>query len=361
MRLFQNSGLMSSYRLRLQNLTAETTIFADMRDAFLVDRYGASHILKPIHDQDASAFFTNGDDEDLQRAWAREKGMKADMPLTDILLAQIEEHRTEVFYNLDPVRYASDFVRCLPGSVKCKIAWRAAPSGSTDFTAYDLMVCNFPSILEGYRNAGLRAEWFFPAHDPELDAYAENSDRPVDIAFIGTYSRHHSRRAALIEAVASLVDRYRVALHLDSGSQFQKLADSPLGLVGPLRKHRRPAAVRAASQPPVFGRDLYKTLSSAKIIINGAVDMAGPDRGNMRCFEAMGARACLVSDAGNYPKGMEDGKTARFYDTPQDAARVVRNLIETGADRAIAAAGHDMMRSVYSKERQWARFQELAS
>src|SRR6056297_3064808 len=111
MRLFQSSGLMPGYRARLQKLTADSTTFADLRNAFLADRFGAPHVLKPILDQDPNAFFTNGDDEQLQKAWAREKGMNKSTALEDILLAQIEDHRAEVFYNLDPVRYNSAFLR----------------------------------------------------------------------------------------------------------------------------------------------------------------------------------------------------------------------------------------------------------
>ena len=48
-------------------------------------------------------------------------------------------------------------------------------------------------------------------------------------------------------------------------------------------------------------------------MLNGAIDMAGPDRGNMRCFEAMGCGALLVSDVGNYPVGMEAGVTMETY------------------------------------------------
>lgn len=362
MRIFQNSGVMPAYRPRLHQLTAGATGFRELLDIFLHDRFGAMHILLPVHQRHPDAFFTNGNDETLQRAWAREKGLKPDVPLEDILLAQIEDHRTEVFYNLDPVRYASSFVRRLPGTVRRKIAWRAAPSGAADFSAYDVMVCNFPSILDSYRKAGQRAEWFAPAHDAELDAYAANRDRPVDIAFIGTYSRHHSRRAALIEAVAALGDRYRVALHLDDGSRLQRLADSPLGLVGPLRKHRRPATVRAVSEGPVFGRDLYQILSSAKIVVNGAIDMAGQDRGNMRCWEAMGAGALLLTDAGLYPEGMVDGKTMVIYPSPEEASELLEGLLaNVPSTYQIANDGHSMLRCRYSREAQFSAFLEICN
>ena len=118
MRLFQNGGLYPSYVPRLNELARGASTFAERRRVFLDDRFGALHFLKPVLDGEAGAFFTNGDDEILQRQWARENGLRAEATLEDILLAQIESHQTEVFYNLDPVRYPSAFVRKLPGCVR---------------------------------------------------------------------------------------------------------------------------------------------------------------------------------------------------------------------------------------------------
>ena len=111
MRLFQNSGLYPSYLVRLNQLAADASSFEERRRIFLDDRFGALHFLKPVLDGAPEAFFTNGDDEILQRHWAREQGIAGKPTLEAILLAQIEHHRTEVFYNLDPVRYPSAFVR----------------------------------------------------------------------------------------------------------------------------------------------------------------------------------------------------------------------------------------------------------
>ena len=152
-------------------------------------------------DGDADAFFTNGDDEILQRLWGARTGLRAEAPLENILLAQIEHHRTEVFYNLDPVRYPSAFVRKLPGSVRKTLCWRAAPSGQADLTAYGAVLGNFPSILDSWRSKGCRAELFFPAVDPVMDEYGLG-ERPIDVLFVGGYSRHHSARAKMLEQVA---------------------------------------------------------------------------------------------------------------------------------------------------------------
>lgn len=359
MRIFQNSGLYPAYLPRLAGLTRGCASFAASRDAFLSDRFGACHFLEPVLQGHPDAFFTNGDDPHLQGSWAQEQGMPAGTALSEILLAQIEHHRTEVFYNLDPMRYASDFVRRLPACVKTKLAWRAAPSPGADFGSYDAVVCNFPTILASYRERGWRAEYFAPAHDPEMAAYAANTHRPIDVLFVGGFSRHHRQRAVILESVAALRERYRVIFCLDC-SRLTRLAESPWGYLLPLGSHRRPKDIRAVSQPPVFGRALYGMLSQAKIVLNGAVDMASTDRGNMRCFEAMGCGALMVSDEGDYPDGMEGGSTMSLYaDASEAVEKIEQALGDPASMRATASRGYQVVSERYGKARQWAEFTTL--
>lgn len=359
MRLLQNSVIYPSYLPRLTELRRECASFAQATAAFLADRFGAAHFLEPVLNGEPDAFFTNGDDPFAQRLWATENGLKADTPLHDILLAQIEHHRTEVFYNLDPMRYGNAFLMRLPGHVRRTIAWRAAPSTGGDFLNHDVIVNNFPAILAGYRSQGARSEYLAPAHDPAMDSYAARSDRPVDVLFVGTYSRHHSVRARLLEAVAGLRGEMTVAMHLDR-SRYTRLAESPLGIVGPLAKHKRPRDVRAVALAPVFGRELYAALSSARIVVNGAIDMAGDERGNMRVWEALGCGAAMVSDEGRYPEGIAAGRDFLSYATPEEAVAQVRALHTDPAQcAALAHAGHATIASRYSKARQWQRFLEI--
>lgn len=360
-RLFQNSGVYPAYLPRLRELTRSCTNFETQVIAFLSDRYGAAHFLQPVLERDPAAFFTNGDDEVLQRQWASENGLTDNATLETILLSQIEHHCTEVFYNMDPMRYSSAFVRKLPGCVRKSLAWRAAPSPGADFAAYDLMVCNFPSILESYRLRGWRAAYFAPAHDPEMDSYAANTDRPLDVLFVGGYSRYHHRRAKVLEAVAGMRHDCKVVFHLDR-SRLTRLAESPLGQLLPLGEHRRPQDIRAVTAEPVFGRDLYAAISRAKVVLNGAVDMAGDDRGNMRCFEAMGCGALMVSDKGSYPEGMVNGKSMLNYADPHEAANVISHALTDPARLAeVAASGLASMREHYTKQKQWLAFEKLVA
>jgi hypothetical protein len=360
-RLFQNARYYPSLRPRIRELARSDSTFAGQIDAFLNFRESAAHILLPVDQRAEWAFFTNGDDAYVQKIWAREHGLSSLISPGDILKAQIEEHRADVFYNLDATGWGADFIENLPGCVKHVIAWHAAPFRNVSFSSYDMVVCNFPSILAALREQGCRTDYFFPAYDPQFAPFAARQDRPVDVLFVGGYSRHHGRRAAVLEAVAKLAGEFNIVYHLDR-SRLCRLAESPLGRFLPLAKHRRPSAIRAITQEPIFGRDYYEALSAAKIVLNGSIDMAGSDRGNMRCFETLGSGALLLSDKGNYPEGMKDGETIATYDSPEQAVNQVRAWLEAGEKRrAVAQAGHEMVSTRYSKEAQWKRFEALVA
>src|SRR3954454_25123806 len=98
MRIFQNSALYPSYLRYFDRLAAGSVSFESRLRMFLEDRFGALHFLQPVLDGSPEAFFTNGDEKTLQKYWAREHGMPSSSAPEDILLAQIEHHRAEVFY-----------------------------------------------------------------------------------------------------------------------------------------------------------------------------------------------------------------------------------------------------------------------
>jgi hypothetical protein len=361
MRLFQNSGVpgsyLSSHRVELQSAVT----FQDRIARFLHQRYGALHFLAPVLDGEETAFFTNGDDEATQRMWARQMGMSGRPTLPDILLAQMEDHRADVFYNLDPIRYNSEFARKLPGSVRKTVAWRNIPLPMTDLGGYDLVVCNSASLLRRYLASGWKAAYFSPAHDPVMDEYSGNQERPIDVLFAGGYSRHHMKRAAVLEAVAGLRDHYRIEFCL-ARSRLTRLAESPAGYLAPLGKYRRPGDIRSVSREPVYGRDLYALIAKTKVVLNGAIDVSGEDRGNMRCFEAMGCSALLLGDAGVYPEGMRDGETLLAYASAAEARELAQRVVDDWSQYAkTAEQANHLVRTFYSKRNQWSAFCQLVS
>lgn len=360
MRLFQVGGTRPWYKERFEKLALGSTEFDDLVGVLHGDGFDGVHTLLPVANREPTAFYTHANDERMQRAWAREHGMAESKSLDDILLAQIEHHRPDAFYTTSTQDFDPTLPDRMPACVRAKIGFNASPSVHHDMSRY-LMVCNFPTLLENYRRMGLRTAFFAPSHDPILDQYAARQERDIDVLFVGTYSRMHKRRAPVLEAVAALRKTYSIVFAILS-SRLTRLADTPLGWAGPLHQYARPRDVRAVAQGPVYGRDYYKLLSRAKIVLNGAGDIGGEDRGNMRCWEALGGRTAMVSDAGNYPDGFVDGETMRVYRTPQEAVGIIEELLQNPTERQrIADAGNTMVRTRYSKERQWADFQKLVA
>ena len=98
------------------------------------------------------------------------------------------------------------------------------------------------------------------------------------------------------------------------------------------------------------------------MVINGKVDVAGLDRGNMRVWETLGCGAMLITDTGRYPRGMEPGLDFATYDGKKS---LVSNILEFQNDvrklKQMAANGHRTIRTTFSKEAQWLAFEKLCS
>ena len=362
MRIFQASSLYPAYLPHLEKLFQKSGAQSSQQkiNAFLHDRFGATHILQPILDRSDHAFFALGDTLSIQKMWAEEQGMLAGTDLQSILLAQIEHHRTEVFYSMDPVRFGKQLLHRMPGCVKYKIAWRAAPSANDSFLSYDRIVNNFPHILEQYKNLGAKVGYLFPAFDPVMDEYAKPyAERSTGIVFVGGYSRHHKKRGQFLNAIAEAYPK-DTHFHLDL-SRFTRLAETPIGLIGPFSKYRRERAIRNVTQKPVFGRALYKTLGDAKITINAAIDMAAASRGNMRCWEAMGCGSLLFSDAGDYPAHMTEQTMVRYDDTADAMVKLAQLINERTDFQNVAKRGNSAVKEHYSKAKQWNAFVDLVA
>lgn len=359
-RVFQAVHATRSYQHDAVRRLGTGGTFVDRIGRTIADLYGGCHILLPVLEGSPDAFYTIGNDQTLQGAWAMEHGLATTTTLEDILLAQIEDHRTEVFYCLDPVTFDSRFLKRLPGCVRATVCWRAAPTpASVDLSGYDLRVNNFPNLQVDWLAKGWRCALLDPAHDDRLDQLAANEDRPTAIGFVGGWSRHHVARNAMLGGIAALATQDRsVVLHLEL-SRLTRLVGLPVLRWLPLPA-RLPQNVAIVAQGPLYGRPMAELFSRCLIVINGAGEIAGRRRGNMRCFEAMGCGTAMLSDAGEYPCGMDPGENLLTYDRPEDAARVaLQALADPGHCREIGRRGHTSISVNYTRQRQWKTFCSL--
>lgn len=359
MRLFQIASMYEAY-LKYFEIRYPQSYQCDFKkrlELLTADRYGAAHLLKPALEGHPDAFLVWGNDKKLQFAWAAEHGMRT-KNLEKILLAQIEAHQTEVLYVLPSSVYDSSFIKKLPGCVKKTLGWRAAPLGKADLSEYDLCLTNFSKFIAKWSEQGINAAWFWPSHDPVMADYADNKNRPVDIIFAGSYTRLHKRRSAILHAVAGLADKYKVEMYINH-NPFRSV--NIFGLFRlPLFINHIPRHIRSVAMPPVFGLDLYSSFSRAKIVVNIHIDMALNYRGNMRCFEALGCGACLVSDAGVYINGLSPGGDFIAYRDVQDCVKVIdRLLYDPHERRKVARTGAASLIANFSKDAQWDLFRKL--
>ena len=356
-RIFQNSSMGRQYKSLFRDLVQPTDSFSDMISLFHEHRHDVAHTLEPVLQKQKTAFYTHGDTSYLQRAWARENGGRSLKTKEDILLAQIEEHRTEIFYNLDPHSFDASFLKRLPASVKHSICWLAAPfSTRIDLRGFH-MVCNFNFILDDWRSYGLKASYLSPALPDEFHNAQKQPDRDIDILFVGTFSQYHLNRVKTLVRIADLADEYNIYFAL-SASRLTRLAEiigEPFNFL--IKKNARPKSIQKIAMSPVYGLQYFDLLQRAKITINGAIDMSQNERGNMRCFEAMSLGSLLLTDKGLYPEGFEDGHNYISYEDAQDCQSKAKTLLFEDAHRqTITKNAYDVQRRLYNKSAQYQHF-----
>jgi spore maturation protein CgeB len=262
----------------------------------------------------------------ILRPIARKVGLspRLDTQAENILLAQIEDFRPDLVLNQDTFHVDTSLMRRIKGIGKPILIGQVGiePSRGEDWTVYDLMVSQMPSIVRRFRALGARSEVCHLAFEPAiLDALPAAPAADVDVTFVGTVSADHRQRIALLEAVA---ERYDLKLW---GNLPRALpASSPL--------HR-------CHQGEVWGADMYQVLRRSRITLNSHIDLAGNDAGNMRLFEATGVGAFLLTDfKDNLDKLFAPDREVAVWRSPEDCLAAIDRALRDESQRAeIARAG----------------------
>jgi hypothetical protein len=182
------------------------------------------------------------------------------------------------------------------------------PDGSP---AYDLIVSSIPWMVDEARAKGCRAEYMPLAFDTRARVCGMGVERDLGCIFIGTQGGNHVRRTQLLAELADVV----------------------------------------TVMPPVFGREYFKTLARAKVVLNVHAEWARGAANNMRMFEAAGMGALVVSD-GEEPTDMS------FYWKARDADEMREGIDSYETDRALA--GQLIVLAEHTYERRIPRLVELA-
>ena len=209
------------------------------------------------------------------------------------------------------------------------------------------------SLIHGAK--GCRVE-FSCSHRSD-DGRVWLGERPVDVLFVGGYSRHHLRRAKIFERIAGLAASRQVVFCLDA-SRLTRLAESPSDVFR--AEASSSGRYRGIAKAPVFGRGLYELIGKSKIVLNGAIDMAGGIAATCGALRPWDAARCWFRTPAIIRKEWNRARRSGLH---------VRGAC-FGCDRKVWIIGRmrqnrqprkARVSEIYSKSLQWLHFVDLVA
>lgn len=344
----------------------DETDFESLQRFLIEDGYASTYTLYPaLQHKTNEVFFTIWDYERLQWKWAEEKGLKTH-DLDKIKLAQIEEFKPDVFYNLSAF-YDKGFIHKLGKNKKRKdVCWNGIIQDyPMTFPAYDGHLSLHRPYIDIWKDQGFKALELQP-HIPDKWKSYNQSEKNTDVLFYGQYVKDmFDNRNKLIQKLLeySLISNYNIDCHLSYTKQGQTLFKIPklswTRISTPFTTFPN-KFVRKYSKEPLYGKILYEKIVDSKIVINAYTNYNNKFKSNMRLFEAIGLGAFLISEEGVYPDGFEPGTDFYTYrNSTELISQIERVLSDWPKHQNIADRTRKKITSYYNKSKQWQIFQEF--
>lgn len=311
------------------------------------------------------AYDIHANNEFMQRAWAREAGLRGEEPaftvprwqvalekarrvagksglrslramfrpllrLTetqhrcfyDTLAAQIKYYKPDILLNQAMEIISSRFLRDMKAYTRILVGQHAATQlpESEEWGCYDLVLSSFPPTVQWFRGQGLSAELHRLGFEPRVLAHINVSEKTVPFSFVGSFERPHRSRVEVVERLVA-----KCGLQVWAPRTDHLRVDSP---------------IRKAYMGQVWGREMYQVLVQSEITLNHHGDVA-PYANNMRLFEATGVGTLLVTDwKSNLHEMFEPEKEVVAYRTVEECAEVIQYYLTHDDEREkIAHAG----------------------
>lgn len=242
--------------------------------------------------------------------------------LSDILLAQVRDHRPDVILNQSVSEVGSHILEQMRPHVKLIVGQIASPlPDDEDYRAYDLMISSLPNFVEHYRRLGIPAELNRLGFDRRVLDAVKVSTRDTEVSFVGSLSPAHPVRARLVEWLAA-----QTKLDIWGNGLDQFPSDS---------------AINRHYHGEVWGIDMFTALARSKITVNNHIGIAENYANNMRLYEATGMGCLLLNDRkSNIAEMFEPGREIVCYDSPEECLELIRYYSKNTTERErIAAAG----------------------
>lgn len=338
--------------------------FSTMIKALEADAFSANHMLTPYLGAlgyDCQLIVAN--DPISQGRWAAQHGLPNGIGMMDVVRRQVETYRPEILYLSEPISFDSRFLQSLSYQPRLVLGWRGALAPpETRWHGFDTMLSGLSGIRELALKLGAAdATHFFPGHPNWLNPQLNGIELQSDVLFtgqwtIGQHEKRNQQLLALAEAAGDPTAPFSLALHLSGQTQ---------GI---------PAVLTPYIKPPVYGMEMYRTLASARIVVDSRADhwMFDPASGrpldvgrgetvNMRLFEVTGAGRFLITERfDNLSDYFEAGLEVETFSDREELIDKVRYYLAHPEQReAIARRGKERCRRDYAMEWRAAHFDRI--
>jgi hypothetical protein len=268
--------------------------------------------------------------EPLQRAWAREHGVrrtllgglgrKADR---ELVLAQADWFQPEVVYVQHLSFLSPETLEALAARSRLLAGQIASEApGPEHLSRFGLILTSFPHYVPMLRELGIAAEYLKLAFDPRVLERLPPMTPRHGAAFVGNLGRaQHARGNDLLERAAE-----RAPIEFWGYDVDGRPSGSPL-----VRRYHGEA----------WGIDMFRVLAEAWIAVNRHIDVAEDNANNMRLYEATGVGSLLLTDAKrNLGDLFEVGSEVIAYRDEDELVEAVEHYLSREDERAaVAAAG----------------------
>ena len=289
-----------------------------------------------------------GNSPDIQGRWLVEHGINpCGFSFPSVALRQIAEFAPDVVFVQDVSFFSQDELQRLKASGIFLAAQHSCPwAGDLRVGEFDVVFTSFPHYDHCIRSLGVECHLVPLAFEHTLRDRAKSptGQRDIDIAFVGGVGRgsHWERGMDVLEAVAdAFPDQFR---------WWGYGADS-LGMDSMLRR---------AWEGEAWGIKQYEVYARSKIVINRHGEVAQGALNNMRCFEATGMGAALVTDnsADAVERGLFTADEINGYTLPVNAVQACRWLLDSGLWATTGNLGRDRTLREHTYERRMVEVSE---
>ncbi len=264
--------------------------------------------------------------EQLQQMWAREHGVYG-----DILNEQIKAFAPDVVFLQDlsiAVHVSGEYV--IAAQCSCRTSIR--PNIGRLFTS-------FPFYVQKFEAMGIPTTYLPLCFEPRM-LEGPQPERDIDISTVAGVGRnsHWRQGTDTLEVIASAFKQPERTTNGPAGEPHGQFQWFGYGLENlPATSH-----LRACYRGAAWGRQMYDIYRRSRVVANRHGEVAQGYTNNLRCFEAAGMGALLLTEQSSNLRDLFPEGTCVSYNPadPWDAPLKIKYYLEHEDERAaIAAAG----------------------